>query len=228
MGRTVNIVDNGGIPFRVHLSSAGRGAATISALVPGSGSGSDSGSGSGPASYAEWGTIAYTRARIGLCPTEQSRSPSPSSWWHNGNSLLLHTGDRADGEPWPLVYIGPSIKSFVPRPNDTIVAFVSPMGNSAVPYPYAIGRTHTYLVEEAVCIDNATLVRVMASAPRTLDPYEVLYGYDLTRARSDEAGEAEQSEAPRKFGSERQRMRGLRRNRAALAMPMRVLVPRSE
>ena len=217
MGRTVNIVDNGGIPFRVHLSSAGRGAATISALVPGSGSVS----GSGPASYAEWGTIAYTRARIGLCPTEQSRSRS--SWWHNGNSLLLHTGDRADGEPWPLVYIGPSIKSFVPRPNDTIVAFVSPMGNSAVPYPYAIGRTHTYLVEEAVCIDNATLVRVMASAPRTLDPYEVLYGYDLS-----EAGEAEQSEAPRKFGSERQRMRGLRRNRAALAMPMRVLVPRSE
>ena len=226
MGRTVNIVDNGGIPFRVHLSSAGRGAATISALVPGS----RSDSGSGPASYAEWGTIAYTRARIGLCPTEQSRSPSRSrgSWWHNGNSLLLHTGDRADGEPGPLVYIGPSIKSFVPRPNDTIVAFVSPMGNSAVPYPYAIGRTHTYLVEEAVCIDNATLVRVMASAPRTLDPYEVLYGYDLTRARSGEAGEAEQSEAPRKFGSERQRMRGLRRNRAALAMPMRVLVPRSE
>jgi hypothetical protein len=113
------------------------------------------------------------------------------------------------------VYIGTSIRSFAPRPNDTIVAFVSPMGNSAVPYPYAIGRTHTYLVEEAVCIDNATLVRVMASAPRALGPYEVLYGYDLTR------------EAPRKFDSERQRMRGKHRNRAALAMPMRVLVPRA-
>ena len=53
------------------------------------------------------------------------------------------------------------------------------MGNSAVPYPYAIGRTHTYLVEEAVCIENATLVCIMASAPRVLDPYEVLYGYDF-------------------------------------------------
>ena len=209
MGRTVSIVDNGGIPFRVHLSSAGSGAATISALVPGSGA--------GPASYAEWGTVPYTRARIGLCPTEQSRSPSGGAraWWHGGNSLLLHTSDGAPGAPGPLVYIGTSIRSFAPRPNDTIVAFVSPMGNSAVPYPYAIGRTHTYLVEEAVCIDNATLVRVMASAPRALGPYEVLYGYDLTR------------EAPRKFDSERQRMRGKNRNRAALAMPMRVLVPRA-
>jgi hypothetical protein len=213
MGRTVSVVDNGGIPFRVHLSSAGSGAATISALVPGS----------GPASYAEWGTVPYTRARIGLCPTEQSQSPSGGAraWWHGGNSLLLHT---SDGAPGPLVYIGTSIRSFAPRPNDTIVAFVSPMGNSAVPYPYAIGRTHTYLVEEAACIDNATLVRVMASAPRALDPYEVLYGYDLTRSLRDEA---DQGEAPRKFDSERQRMRGTHRNRAALAMPMRVLVPRA-
>ncbi len=132
MGRTVSIVDNGGIPFRVHLSSA----ATISALVPGAGS--------GPASYAEWGTVAYTRARIGLCPTEQSRSPSGGAraWWHGGNSLLLHTSDGAPGAPGPLVYIGTSIMSFAPRPNDTIVAFVSPMGNSAVPCPYAIGRKH--------------------------------------------------------------------------------------
>jgi hypothetical protein len=122
------------------------------------------------------------------------------------------------------VYIGPSIKSFKTQPGDTIVAFVSPMGNSAVPYPYAIGRTHTYLVEEAVCIDNATLVRVMASAPRVLDPYEVLYGYDLTRSYGDPTA----ATAPRKFGSERQRMRGLNRNKAALALPMRVLVPRSE
>jgi hypothetical protein len=215
MGRTVRVVDNGGIPFRVHLSSAGRGAsqghATISALVPHSGS--------GPASYAEWGTVAYTRARIGLCPTERWSS---GAWWNNGNSVLLHTSDRADG---PLVYIGTSIKSFVPRPNDTIVAFVSPMGNSAVPYPYAIGRTHTYLMEEAVCIDNATLVRVMASAQRALNPYEVLYGYDLTCSRHDEV---EHGEAPRKFESARQRMRVKDRNRAALAIPMHVLVPRSE
>jgi hypothetical protein len=206
MGRTVSVVDNGGIPFLVHLSSAGarQGHATISALV-------------GPASYAEWGTVAYTRARIGLCPSERGSSPA---WWHKGNSVLLHTSDRADGGPGPLVYIGQSIQSFVPRPNDTIVAFVSPMGNSAVPYPYAIGRTHTYLVEEAVCIDNATLVRVMASAPRALNPYEVLYGYDLTRAQPDGA-------APRKL-SDRQRTRGMARNRAALEMPMRVLLPRSE
>jgi hypothetical protein len=118
------------------------------------------------------------------------------------------------------VYIGTSIKTFVPQPSDTIVAFVSPMGNSAVPYPYAIGITHTYLLEEDVCIDNATLVRVMASAHRVLDPYEVLYGYDLTRSSHSDAG-------PRKFESERRRARGSKRNKAALAMPVRVLVPRS-
>ena len=223
MGRTVRVVDNGGIPFLVRLSSSGRAArlprqgnAKISALVPASGSASAS----GPASYAELGTVAYTRARIGLCPTERESS---RAWWHGGNSVLLHTSDRADGTHGPLVYIGTSIKSFVPRPNDTIVAFVSPMGNSAVPYPYAIGRTHTYLLEEDVCIDNATLVRVMASAPRPLDPYEVLYGYDLTRSEQDS-----EATAPRKFGSERQRMRGAKRNKAALALPTRVLVPRNK
>ena len=226
MGRTVRVVDNGGIPFLVRLSSSGRAArlprqgnAKISALVPGSGSASASGS----ASYAELGTVAYTRARIGLCPTERESS---RAWWHGGNSVLLHT------KPGPLVYIGTSIKSFVPRPNDTIVAFVSPMGNSAVPYPYAIGRTHTYLLEEDVCIDNATLVRVMASAPRPLDPYEVLYGYDLTRSEQDSEATAATAptapSAPRKFGSERQRMRGAKRNKAALALPVRVLVPRNK
>jgi hypothetical protein len=126
------------------------------------------------------------------------------------------------------VYIGTSIKTFVPQPRDTIVAFVSPMGNSAVPYPYAIGITHTYLLEEDVCIDNATLVRVMASAHRVLDPYEVLYGYDLTRSSRSDAGRRAIGDAgPRKFESERRRARGSKRNKAALAMPMRVLVARS-
>ncbi|NDC40087.1 MAG: hypothetical protein EBZ77_00795 [Chitinophagia bacterium] len=201
-GRTVSVVDNGGIPFRVRLR---QGTATISALVPRSGS-------SGIDSYAEWGTVEYKRAWIGMCPTELG---TQVEWWHGGNSVLLQTGDRT------LVYIGTSIKSFVPRPNDTIVSFVSPMGNSAVPYPYAIGHTHTYLMEEDVAIENATLVRVMAAAHRVLDPYEVLYGYDLTSPRLDETG-------PRKFESERRRVRGRKRNRAALAFPVRVLVPRNQ
>jgi hypothetical protein len=215
-GRTVNIVDNGGIPFRVHLSSDGPiltspGHAKVSVLVPDS----------DPVSYAVWGTIPYTRARVGLCPTERQRRGTGASkrlWWHGGNSLLLHAGEGDNG---PLVYIGASIKEFRPRPNDTVVAFVSPMGNSAVPYPYAIGRTHTYLMEGGACIDNATLVRVMASAPRALDPYEVLYGYDLTGPDDDAAA------APREFASERQRMRGWDRNKMALSMPMRVLLQRA-
>ena len=202
----MSIVDNGGIPFRVHLSGTGHGPghAKVSVLVPDS----------DPESYVEWGTIPYARAFVGLCPTERGARSSKRVWWHKGNSVLLRPDDRDDG---PLVYIGASIKEFRPLEGDTIVAFVSPMGNAHCPYPYAIGRTHTYLMEEAACIDNATLVRVMASAPRTLDPYEVLYGYDLTG--TDE-------EAPRKLASERQRMRGGKRNRMALAMPMQVLLQR--
>ena len=222
MGRKVSVVDNGGVPFRVHLTHKGpskdthEGTATISVLVPSSGS--------GPASYAEWGKVEYTRAWIGLCPTERGSAGAPRAWWHGGNSVLLRTSDRGRG----LVYIGTSIKTFVPQPRDTIVAFVSPMGNSAVPYPYAIGITHTYLLEEDVCIDNATLVRVMASAHRVLDPYEVLYGYDLTRSSRSDAGRRAIGDAgPRKFESERRRARGSKRNKAALAMPMRVLVARS-
>ena len=206
MGRTVSVVDNGGVPFRVHFSKVPgkgprkdthEGTATISVLVPSSGS--------GPASYTEWGKVEYTRAWIGLCPTERGIAGAPRAWWHGGNSVLLRTSDRGRG----LLYIGTSIKTFVPQPRDTIVAFVSPMGNSAVPYPYAIGITHTYLLEENVCIDNATLVRVMASAHRVLDPYEVLYGYDLTSSSNSDAG-------PRKFESERRRARGSKRNKALL------------
>ncbi len=57
-----------------------------------------------------------------------------------GNSLLVNTvGNK-------YVYIGESVKQFIA--NDTIKKYLSPVGNSAVPYPFAVGEKYTYLMIE--------------------------------------------------------------------------------
>ena len=231
--RTVHIVDNGGVPFRVVLrpvrpdgsvrpvrperperperpDSAHAGRATVSALVHGS----------DPDAYVVLGTIRYARAYVGLCPTELDGGPK--LWWHGGNSVLLRTHRGT------FVYVGATIKAFRPI-DDTIVAFVSPMGNAHCPSPYAIGRTHTYLMEEGTRIDNATLIRVAA-----LEVSEVVYAYDLTGGRS--VGSTDRSMTDRSMtdrstdrSADRSGLAGLsgqRKDRVACAFPMRVLLSR--
>lgn len=50
-----------------------------------------------------------------------------------GNSILVHLHDDI------YVYIGASIKEFKVRQGDAIQKYVSPVGRSAVPYPFAVG-----------------------------------------------------------------------------------------
>lgn len=63
---------------------------------------------------------------------------------HTGNSILLH----CEGKRY--VFVGDAVFSFVAP--DPIETFVSDMGNSDVPYPYAIDRAgrHYLLTESAV------------------------------------------------------------------------------
>ncbi len=56
-----------------------------------------------------------------------------------GNSVLLRIGNR-------YVFIGESIFEFQPLKGDTIESFYSDIGNSDVPYPYAVGKTHVYIL----------------------------------------------------------------------------------
>ena len=58
-----------------------------------------------------------------------------------GNSLLVQLGDIGDNE---YLYIGSEIYRFKSRNGDSIIAYASPVGNSGVPYPYAIGKKYVY------------------------------------------------------------------------------------
>ena len=75
-----------------------------------------------------------------------------SKW--DGNSILLHINRNK------YIYIGPEIYSFTSKP---IESYVSPVGNSQVPYPFAVDiDKNYYLMEEHVIIHYD-------------DPYNVYY-----------------------------------------------------
>lgn len=57
-------------------------------------------------------------------------------------------------------------------PGDEIERYVSMMGNSAVTYPYAIGKKNTYLMIENVFMPNEL-------ASQRESPYDVFYDTDI-------------------------------------------------
>lgn len=77
----------------------------------------------------------------------------------DGNSILVK---KSDDE---YIYIGNEIYSF--KTTDIIQSYDSPIGNSAVPYPYAVGTNYTYLMIEPVKILNEKL--------KPGDPYNHYY-----------------------------------------------------
>ena len=78
----------------------------------------------------------------------------------DGNSILINTTKNK------YVYIGSEIYDF--ETDDEIVDYYSPIGNSDVPYPFAIGTKYTYLMLDHVKILN-TYVR------NKLEPYVHYY-----------------------------------------------------
>jgi len=74
-----------------------------------------------------------------------------------GNSVLIHVLDK-------YIYIGGYIGEF--KTNEKIIEYYSPIGNNDVPYPYAVGEKHTYLMLESKKIANKNLV---------VEPYEQFY-----------------------------------------------------
>jgi hypothetical protein len=90
--------------------------------------------------------------------------------WGLGNSVLLQ---RPSGT---YVYIGDGIKEFAARPDDTIVDYLSPVGNNDVPYPYAIGKKFMYHMLEGkyIPIDNTAYIS------KTKDWNEEVYGRTMS------------------------------------------------
>jgi hypothetical protein len=65
-----------------------------------------------------------------------------------GNSILLHVGEK-------YVYIGHEIYEFSPKAGDTIEKYYSDIGNNDVPYPYAVGNTHVYILLDKVAVEKS-------------------------------------------------------------------------
>ncbi len=65
-----------------------------------------------------------------------------------GNSILLKVGSK-------YVYIGSEIYEWTPVKGDTIEKYYSDIGNSDVPYPYTIGKTHIYIMLDKVAVEKS-------------------------------------------------------------------------
>jgi hypothetical protein len=65
-----------------------------------------------------------------------------------GNSILLLVGSK-------YMYIGSEIYQFEPVKGDSIEKYYSNIGNSDVPYPYAVGKTHMYIMLDKVAVEKS-------------------------------------------------------------------------
>jgi len=65
-----------------------------------------------------------------------------------GNSILLKIGSK-------YRYIGHEIYDFEPVKGDSILQYYSDIGNNDVPYPYAIGKTHIYIMLDKEAVEKS-------------------------------------------------------------------------
>lgn len=111
--------DNGGRPFRVDVSPT-----TVSVTVQSTGKSA--------------GQFAVQRTWVGADPLRLG--PEKFKPWMLGNSVFA---ELTDGR---YLFVGDRVFTFSPMKGDSIDIFQSYVGNSDVPYPYAISNTHTYLM----------------------------------------------------------------------------------
>lgn len=114
-------------------------------------------------SYGDDPIFVYTPKKvfIGLSPKNEMTTFSGGyGEMFDGNTILLHIDEKT------YIYIGERIFSFEAK--DEITNYVSPVGGSDVPYPYAVDQAgRTYLMVESVVLENV---------PDNTDPYHNYYG----------------------------------------------------
>jgi len=89
-----------------------------------------------------------------------------------GNTILLQTGKNK------YTYIGDGIRSFTTKDGDVIQKYYSPVGNNAVPYPYAVGEKYVYFMldHEYEPVEDFDL---------TKDAYTQYYGWNIEQKDLD-------------------------------------------
>ena len=94
----------------------------------------------------------------------------------DGNSMLFHLDDDN------YVYIGKEIYEF--KSFGEIITYISPVGNSDVPYPYAIDVHDNYYL----MIEDVVIMRTSKTASQMVgytDPYDYYYHYRNIDENSD-------------------------------------------
>lgn len=104
-------------------------------------------------------------------PKQHPRTPShyvsAQSRFGKGNSLLVRLA------PHIYLYIGTEVYVFYAE--DTIQEYYSPIGNSDVPYPWAVGRHNVYFMVDVDRQDQLTFVPKSMIQGYRGDPYAWLY-----------------------------------------------------
>lgn len=108
------------------------------------------------------GTYSYKTIFIGDNLLNDKSYASKGKW--PGNSILL---EISDGK---YIYIGSEIYSFETKDKEKVIKYYSPVGNSVVPYPYAVGKNHTYFMLDKELLPNNLL-------DLKKDAYGQFYGY---------------------------------------------------
>jgi len=83
-----------------------------------------------------------------------------------GNSILICV------EPGKYIYSGHEVYSFETKNGEEIKKYYSPVGNSVVPYPYAIGEKYTYFMLDKQTVPNSLL-------NLKNDAYRQFYGFNI-------------------------------------------------
>lgn len=96
-----------------------------------------------------------------------------------GNSILVK------GTSTKYLFIGSNVISFETPQGDVIYKFVSPIGNSGVPYPYALGKKFVYLLIENVYIPYSAFVNKKRDV--NWDPYHEYYNHSGRTANAKSA-----------------------------------------
>jgi len=147
------IYDNGGHPYRVHISSS-----NISVI------------------FREYNTdlheyiddknildIEYENVFIG--DNDNNISYYPKKGEFPGNSILVHVKENK------YIFIGYKVYSFEVPKYDRIIKYYSPLGNNDVPYPYAVSFYDTYFMLDCKTLKNGFITEE--------DGYRQFYGFHL-------------------------------------------------
>lgn len=106
-----------------------------------------------------------------------------------GNSMLLHLGEK-------YVFIGHEIYEFSSIEGDTIHTFYSDIGNSDVPYPYAIGENYIYIILDKVAIEKSYFDMKKPIYDQYYEPnrakISIRQAYDISEKERDRVKELDQ------------------------------------